>query len=59
MPTPTPQPKRNGSRNGSIATTKKGLAAKKKPSQGPTLPMNTPDPGSRVNGDDNQLTAED
>lgn len=56
MPTtPAPQVKRKGS----TAKTKKDPAAKKKTSQGPTLPMNNPDPGSRVTGDDNQATSDD
>lgn len=55
MPTPIPQTKRKGL----TAKTKKVLTGKKKPSQGPTLPMNDPDPGSRVTGDENQATSDD
>ena len=52
---PTPKTKRKDL----VAKTKKELAAKKKPSYGPTLPMNTPDPGAPRTGDDDQSTAED
>ena len=49
MPAPSAKPK------SPIPMKKNGAASKKQPKHGPTLPMQTPDPGSRSLGDDQQL----
>lgn len=49
MRTPSAKPK------SSMPMKKNGAASKKQPKQGPTLPMQTPDPGARSLGDDHQI----
>lgn len=50
MRTPSAKPK-----SSTPMKKKNGAAAKKEPNQGPTLPMQTPDPGSKTLIDDHQI----